>query len=501
MGEGALKARGLAAAHPPLFQADPEWLGASEAVGWPLHPKDTERFPEVEEKISDYWTETVGGRYGHVELRRSGFIMWGKNITLGTGPRWFRLSEGAGHYKLDLNSWLLYMRSGQRRYYDYGRHFTRFSGDLNLHHWTAGRKFRGGFADADVHLPFYWGESSKLGGSFWTMGWLLNYYMTGDEYANELLQMVADAYREQADPSRHLSGYTHGHLYNLSVLYQHTQDETIRELARKSARSLIDLDNPMGLNDALRYGVYYKTSTEWLFPLYLYYNATGDEMARTAILRALDDKFRFFYTSNQTVRLFLFAEAYNWTGNPAYLRLIKLMIESPHFGLMGHNYFHGAPTALWAIDKEEEPIEPFPVLAATRYENSVVRSDFFGVIMDHEFIEADTLPPILVGKVEGESVNLSIYVRMSDEVDEDAEQKVVISLYEPDGGDEEVDNVRVEKERRFKTKNEGRRTPRRRHFYLTLPAELEAGHYRIMFPNAATIVVLESDAPEIEVRK
>ena len=495
--DAQLKARGLAAAHPPLLQADPAWLGDSKAVGWPMHQKDTDRFPETERRISEQWERALGQSYGNAGLRRAGFIMWGKNATLGTAPRWFRLSQGSGHYKLDLNAWLLYARSGERRYYDYGRHFTRFAGDMSVHHWTVGNRFRGGFASPNVDLPFYWHGESKLPGRLWTLGWMMHYHMTGDEYANELLDMVADAYRHRAGPDSPLAGYKHGHLYNLSILYQHTQDETIGKLARKAAYMLIDLDNPIGLNDDLRYGAYYKTSTEWLFPLYLYYNATGDETARKVILRALDDKFRLFYTSNQTFRLFLFAEAYRWTGNRAYLRLINLMLEEPHFSLMGHNYFLGAPAALHAIANADKPIGPHPVLAVTRREDSVARSAFFGEIMDHQFIEAGPLPPIMVDKAADTPVNLSIYVRVPDEKNKDTVPTAMITRAGSNDAVSQVNGVRIEKSRRFETKSVGRRTPRRWHFTLTLPAEAEAGRYRIEFPDVATIIVLESDAPDV----
>lgn len=495
--DAELKAQALAAAHPPLLQADPAWLGNSTALGWPVQAKDSARFPEVEAALSDHWEEILGNRFGHAELRRSGFIMWGKNITLGTGPRWFRLSQGRGHYKLDVNAWQLYARSGERRYYDYGRHFTRFAGDLSLHHWTAGDRFRGGFTNAEVHLPFYWHGPSTFNGSFWTWGWLAEYTLTGDEYANELLQMVADAYIERADDRRTMTGYQHGHLYNLSVLYDHTGHETLRELARQAADNLIDLDNPVGLNDELRYGIYYKTSTEWLFPLYLYYNATGDATAREAILRALDDKFRFFYSSNQTFRLFMFSEGYRWTGNPAYLRLVKLMVEEPFFSLMGHNYLLGAPTALHAVANADQPIDAFPVLAVTNRDDGVPRSDFFGHLMPHTFIEGGALPPLLVGQAAGSPVTLSIFVRLADDFSEDTEPVVRLNRLSATGDARPVDEVQIAKTQRFETRRVGRNHLRRWHLKLTLPSAAEAGTYRLEIPQAATIVVLESEAESV----
>ncbi len=495
-----LQARAVAAAHPPLLQADPTWLGASKAVGWPLHAKDTERFPEVEASIADYWEDLLGGVLYNAGIRRSGFIMWGKNVTLARVSRWFRVSRGAGHYGLDRSAWQLYMRSGERQYYDYARHFTRFSGDLNLHHWDAGRRFRGGFASPNVDLPFYWDGDSQLVGNFWTFGWLMDYYLTGDEYANELLLMVADAYRKQAQPGSTLTGYTHGHLYNLSILYDHTKDERIGELARQAAHTLIDLDNPTGLDDRLRYGAYYKISTEWLFPLYLYYNATGDPIAREAILRAVDDKFRFNHedhsqtptsrgpSSSQNFRMFIFSEAYRWTGNPAYLGLVEhMLLKYPSFSLMGHDFYQGAPAAQYLLANAVDPIPPFPLLAATLDADS-------GLHMDFELIEADVLPPIQVHKEQGIPVTLSVYIRMPNETAESTEPTVIVREFSAEGPGAKFDNAQIEKQQAFKTKNPGRRDLRRWHLYLTLPAEANPGLYTIHFPNASTIVILESNA-------
>ena len=509
--DSQLKKQALAAANPPLLQADPAWMGNSQAIGWPMHPKDTEQFPKAEEAISNQWEEILGGSYGNSELRRTGFLMWGMHITIGHGTRWFRLATAVSQYELDIHAWLLFARSGERRYYDFARHYTRFAGDLGVHHWTAGKRFRGGLSwpmEIGVGLPMYWQGRSNLSGT-WAPAWLLDYRLTGDEYANELLLMSADAYREHAALENPLFDYMNGrHVISLSALYEHTGDEKILTLLRIAAERMIDLKNPTGLNDNLNNGVYYKTSPEWLLPLHMYYHATGDKTARSVILRAMDYKFRFFYSSSQTFRLFLFTEAYRWTGNRAYLRLIKLMVEEPFQGMIGMNYFLGAPNSLHAIANAEQPIKPFPVLAVTRLkdrngkDDSVARSDFTGHIMPHKFIEGDRLPPLLVKKKANTPMNLSIYVRTGNKLDEDAEPVVRVVKDEASGDGLVVDNVKIDKKQRYKTRNpnsltNGRNYPRRWHVQLTLPAAAEAGRYRIEFPIAETVIVLESDAENV----
>ncbi|MFN2352530.1 MAG: hypothetical protein ABR497_11360, partial [Kiritimatiellia bacterium] len=487
-----LKARASAASYPPLLQADPVWLCATEAFGFPMHPQDPEQFPETEDALREHWDRVM---HGHNQgLRRTGFIDWGATQTLSHANRFFRLFPSAD-YGFRASSWILYARSGERRYYDLAVQNKQFVGDWRIVHWPAGKKRMGERPAGDATTPMYWGDGSGSGlysgKTFITLH--MDYYLHGDEYGREMMRLVGDAYRK-----RWAEGDFDGSFSSLrtsSMLYMHTWDETFKDMAEQAANLLMDLDNPVGLNDKIRYGIYYKISKEWIWPLYLYYKATGDEQAREVILRAMDDKFRFFYSSNQTFRLILFAEAYNWTGNPAYLSLVKLMVEQPFFSLFGHNFFLGAPSALHVIANADKPIAPFPVLAVTRMQNSVVTSDFTGVgIMEHTFIEADTLPPILVRKPVDKPVNLSIYVRVSDDMGEMTEPVAVVARHKPDGGRAAVDNVHIVKQQRFKTKNPGRWHPRRWHFYLTLPADLPAGDYAIAFPEAATIVVLESDA-------
>lgn len=404
------------------------------------------------------------------------------------------------------------MRGGERFYYDYARHHNRFAGDLSLHHWTAGDKFRGGWAEDSIHqginLPLYWGDHSSFRtGSVPFFNWPLEYYLTGDEYAHELIQMVGDAYREHWDPERHLDDSAHGQLLTLAVLYQLEWDDTFNEIARQVAPLLIDLDNPVGLNDDQRRGVFYKTSREWLYPLYSYYQATGDDAAREAILRAMDDKFRFNHVLDRTslaggrgpagsqhYGTFLWSVVYKWTGDSSYLPIIQYMVEElPDVEDFDGNYlpaqtnvYQGVPLAQWILAATDEPIGPFPILAMTRDRSASLQGDFVR-------FDLEELPPLRVHKDAEDPVRLSIYVRIASDEVEDTEAVAEVT----DSSGRPIEGVEIASQQKFATSNESRRDIRRWHFHVTLPAELPAGEYAIAFPKAGTVTVLTSDAPDL----
>lgn len=510
-----LIARSKAAAHPPVLKPDPAWLTATDAIGWSMHPVDRDRFRAVEDKLERYWELILGGVLNNAGVRPTGYIMWGKNVGLGRYSRWFRLS-GAIDYSLRNHAWYLYLRGGGRHYYDYGRHNNRFIGDLGLHHWTAGDKFKGGwagFTDRDFKdLPFYWGDYSRFSTNASLHSWPLEYYLTGDEYAHELIQMVGDAYKDIYDRGQHLGGSeTHGHLHNLAMLHELEWDETYNDTARFVANRLIDLDNPTGLNDIAGRGVYYKTSKQWVYPLFSYYRATGDEDAREAILKAMDDKFRFNHVLDRTnlpgsrgpvgdqhYGTFLWSLAYQWTGNPAYLSVIRYMVEELPDDFSGThlpgqtNVFMGVPKAMQILAETDQPIAPFPVLSVTRDGDVDLEGDYLP-------IEADEMPPLILTKDADEAARLSIYFRLSNEVVfrdcfcEDSEP--VVEVVGPAGGP--VEGVEIETEQMFATRNESRRDLRRWHFFVTLPAASPAGEYTIRFPNAGTLTVLESNVQQL----
>ncbi|TVS19178.1 MAG: hypothetical protein EA424_09220, partial [Planctomycetaceae bacterium] len=492
-----IAARAKAASQPPLVLADPRWLTATEALGWPMHPMDDQRFPEEEAVLSGFWDRLMAS---YEELRRTGFIAWGDPPHIrGAGSTFFRVS-GQVDYGLRRHVWGLFARSGDRRYYDYAARFNRFAGDWSIVHHAAGEKFVGGFTtarplDGFWSRPLYWGTHSALepaGGNTGhdIINWLLEYYLTGDEHAMELTRMHGEAFKahwEQTSRSRQRYDGIFMILRVMADLYAREWDEDFGQMARELARYVIDLDSPNGINDAIRFGSLYKVDRN-LISLYYYYRATGDRLARVAFLQGIDYEYRFHRVSGafagQAYPSFLFSVAYRWTGDPNYLRVVSALVDE-HRRWPGTvnitsqiNPTMGLPAALGVLAEAEGPITAFPVVR--QYGDS---------------------PPsrIVFRKPADRPVTMRLHLRMSDDLEEDAAVTPVVASHIANGDGKLVEHVTMEAEAMFRSAYAGRSDPRRRHVSLRVPAAEPPGLYTLELPGTEFVDVLDTDAPQVSV--
>ncbi len=489
-----IQSRAETAAQPPLVLADPAWLAATGAIGWPMHPYDAENFPEEEAVLAEFWGELMDRHEG---LRRTGFLGWGGPPYIRGAGGFFRVA-GLVDYGLRRHVWGLYARSGDRSYFDYATQFNRYAGDLAIAHHTFGNKFEGGFTHSRDHWnrPFEWGEFTQLqpvGGNTGhdIVQWLLEYYLTGDEYARDLVRMHAQAYRqhwEQTAQRRASYDGIYMVLRTMANLYAAEQDEEIAEMAHDLARYVIDMERPNAISDEIRFGSLYKVDRN-LISLFYYYNETGDELAKQAFLQGIDHKYRFNRVgpafSGQSYPSILFAIAYDWTGNPDYLRVVNALLDQ-HRRWPGRavitaqiNPTLGVPAALKVMaENGGAELAPFPLLR--RYQGHLPST-------------------IVFRKPSNESLEMRLHVRMSGEVDENAE---TTAFFAPLGDGREA-SARVpldlEVETMMATERSSRTDLRRRYVVLTIPADQPAGLYRLDFPDVSYVDVLNSDAPEISV--
>ncbi|MCA1809852.1 MAG: LamG domain-containing protein [Lentisphaerae bacterium] len=484
--------RAQAASQPPLVLADPAWLTASEAIGWPMHPLDMERFPREETVLSDFWDSLMAS---HERLPRTGFIAWGAPPYI-RGPGGFFRVSALVDYGLRRHAWGLLARSGDRRYYDYAHAFNRYAGDWALAHWTAGKKYKGGFTNDRGHwdYPREWGSFTQIvpvGGNTGhdIVNWLLEYYLTGDEYVLELTRMHGEAFKQNwEETSQSLSSYD-GIFMVLRVLanlYAREWDEDFGEMARELARYVIDMDSPNAINDDIRFGSLYKVDRN-LISIYYYYRETGDELARQAFLKCLDYEYRFNRVGGafggQSYPSLLFSVGYRWTGDVNYLRVINALLDQHRrwggsAGITSQiNPTMGLPAALGAMADVSTPPTPFPVL--------------------RQYAQPDPSRIMLRLPAEGSS-EMRIHLRMSNQLAEDTLVTVLLAPHVP-GGSEAAERLRLREEAMFRTSYTSRSDPRRRNVALALPTDVPPGLYTLEFPGADYVDVLDTDVPEISV--
>lgn len=484
--------RARAASNVPLVQADPVWLTATEAIGWPIHPLDEENFPEQEALIKGYWDRLESGR---AQRFFNGFIDFGRHSTIRGPGTFFRLAHLVD-YGLRTHVWSLYGRSGDRSYYDYATNFNRFAGDWELASWDAGDKFSGGLTlVGDISLPFYWGERSALisGVTGDDMGnWIIDYYMTGDEYAADRVNMIADAFRQRFHPED-IPNYiqridsSFAFLRRMAQFYQWDGDPRWVELGSELLEHLIDFDEPNSITDNIRYGALYKTDRNLLY-MYQYYMATGDEIPRRAILQALDYKYRFARPrrafAGQAYPALLYTIAYRWTGNPNYLRMVNYIVETGNAPAEGgpsniHHNMHptlALPWALGLLAEIDEPIDPFPVVTQFREPEPTL---------------------ILFRKGEGsETVSFSLHLTMDDDF---LDPEAIVNAWADGEPADVLAGVTLETQLALQPSAGNRADPRSWHVYLTVPADAAAGLYSLEFPRATRVDVFESTAEQTAV--
>jgi len=337
-----------------LAVPDPKWTCGTGTMGPPMHPKDVKQFPREEAYISDSFDRLM---YPNKTFPHTGYIAWGKCPNI-RSYSWWRISN-AIDYHMRKNTWLLYARSGERKYFEFGDRFNRFMGDMCTHHWDVPpdpdvtresqwfdvlsqgtQRVRGGWADGTVSkdidrqgvdlgdLPLYWRWSSgKIGGGSGVdlINYLIHFYFTGDWHIWELAEDYGTAMKkwdflQQKKPHRGVI-----ELRCIAGLYSMSWDETFGDMARNLANQFIDLESPCGFYEEMEPSPLYKTSRN-LVSLYEYYRLTGSELAKKAFLKMVEYKYRFLmYPSSIAYQNAIGMEnatAYFLTRDPKYMNVV-----------------------------------------------------------------------------------------------------------------------------------------------------------------------------------
>ena len=317
----------MAAARTVLVMADPKWLCATEAIGWPMYHKDTEKFPGEEKLMSDCWERIL------LPLKAfpmNGFIAWGcypdqsyrvvDNRIMAASTRLKSLAE----YGLRQAPMRMYARSGDRTYYEYGYRFGRFTGDYGVAHWNAPGKKRGGFIHGGNTggIPLFWQLNTVQYGIIdgTIRHWLHDYYLLGDERSLDIMKMIKESILKAGEPGG-LSV-----IKTLLAVSIYDWDERTVAKAHNYIHSIIDPASQNGIKDRGGYGPMYKDEGDTCDFLE-YYLETGDEAVKEAFLKLLDHRYRFDRRYNplghRNYDAFTHAVAYQMTGDERFRRVVE----------------------------------------------------------------------------------------------------------------------------------------------------------------------------------
>ncbi|MDP6116956.1 MAG: hypothetical protein QGG53_34270 [Planctomycetota bacterium] len=333
--------------------ADPEWTAATGAFG-PIHHKDTKNFAKAEGAIEDYFDRTVLAPTQ--VFPQTGYLYWGMYPYTSwefrkTGewyPHSHRLSRFL-EYNLRRSMWVLYARSGNRKYRDYAKRYTRCLGGLGMSNWDSTLKPAGWFVMGEWHSPINWGhfhESAWIAGRpefrspVSNLSWasctdviqfVHDYFLTGDFHSRDMARLWIDAMsRELAwDIDKALVFYRlEAFLRILGSAYELEQDQQIYDFADKLLRQLVRLDDEYILNPDI--SLNYSKWGDLFSAFYYFYVSTKHPLAKKVLVRLAEHRYRtgkLEFVSRSNPMLQACALAYEETKDERYAQYLKQAVK------------------------------------------------------------------------------------------------------------------------------------------------------------------------------
>ena len=337
---------------------DPAWVARSKIFG-PLGACDAKRFPRQEAAVSDYFARSV--EVGRKVFPQTGYLYYGMypwgaqpwRPKAEQGNRWYpslhRLSRHMD-YDMRRSVWLLFARSGERRYYDYARRYTRFMHDMIFANTDTPSKPLGWFAEGYWHSPIVWGHfgdgkvpadfkrevyntdfSLTLASSADMVQFVYDWFLCGDFHSRDMAYNWKNAMIKgmDFDVDKALGLFRPDcFIRMLSAAYELDHDPRLLDYGRRIVRRLIPEKGPAILRPKSESGarINYGKAGEIFAAFYYYWVATGDPLAEEALTRLA----RFTYRMNRMDRFFsrgsplmpAFAVAWRNTQEPLFAQYL-----------------------------------------------------------------------------------------------------------------------------------------------------------------------------------
>ncbi len=231
----------------PFALADPGFSGRA-GLPSPFSQRDPQHFPKIEKALDAAfdWVTLSQAEEGDFGMWNWGDVQW---LFSGTGHSTYRywMNNGKGWSTVP---WLLWMRSGERKYFRHAWANARHVMDVDSCHtlnWEKAPdgKIRGG---AYEYSAMHWSKGPKIFQFAADDEYLpLCYFLTGDERARDVLLEKAEAYARydieervatyRQWPRRYRSRSLYNSLRQFTLFYDFTHDSQLLH----SAQALLDL--------------------------------------------------------------------------------------------------------------------------------------------------------------------------------------------------------------------------------------------------------------------
>ena len=327
-----------------------------------IFPYSPAKYPMIERALREGFVayESGVGR---------GMIDYGDTIGPGAGERGNFMQNNA--YDTSWVSYLLFLRTGERRYWQRARAAAQHTADIDVvHHSTRNRTEIGGVRIHGPNHVQYNAEaiqgSSVAPNHEWVEGLLMTYHLTGEKRYLDLSRGLADHILKAIDAGWILPPYNarwNGArnlawpLLILAVMYDETGNQAYREGARKIVDGFASIQMENG-SFPIAIGPYEASAPLHnaiaMEALGRYHSLTGDAKAREIFMRCIDSTLRdltfpdgeFMYINHPDYRSGYvsmpwggFHFGYVFTGNKKYLLfpypLIMRQLKSHGFGTSG----------------------------------------------------------------------------------------------------------------------------------------------------------------------
>lgn len=225
--------------HPFIMRQSPEYAMRAPILGFDFSPVNRQKHPNIERAL-DMVGHASFSRY--TQTHDYGFLRFGMQRMNYPGEGLYRWMAGM-QYDQQIIPWLLFLRGGDRRYYEEAMNTATYAMDMQTNHFNT----RGA---PPGYMAFVAGMPLPQAPCFWAYNMKIHFlslchHLTGYRRAGEVMDMAIEGTR-QAYPnalSRPVKPVTR-QLYGMDLFCAHAYEETfdpaIKELARASLDRTLD---------------------------------------------------------------------------------------------------------------------------------------------------------------------------------------------------------------------------------------------------------------------